>query len=104
MEYEYGEAKIQHGKSFPVKFSKDMGYDDVKERALKKWEDYDSTFSRDRGYVITYQDGQLPKRYLAAQTNSRLENTKKGLAKAIVEYTCTFALQRRKRRRVIQCR
>ena len=35
MEYEYGEAKIQRGKSFPVKLSKDMGYDEVRESVEK---------------------------------------------------------------------
>ena len=54
MKYEYGETKIQRGKLFPVKLSKDMGYDEVLDRALKKWEDYDRTFSKDRGYIMAF--------------------------------------------------
>ena len=51
MDYEYGVAKIQCGKSFPVKLSRDIGYSEAREKALKKWEDYDRSFDRDCGYV-----------------------------------------------------
>ena len=52
MEYERGEAKPLRGKTFPVKLSKEMNYEIlVYERCMKKWEDYDRTFSRDRGYI-----------------------------------------------------
>ena len=91
MEYEYGEAKIQRGKSFPVKLSKDMGYDDMKERALKKWEDYDRTCSRDRGYVMTYQDGQLAKKIPGSTEEFMLRKYKEGLGKSysrIYLYLC----------------
>ena len=91
MEYEYGEAKIQRGKSFPVKLSKDMGYDEVRERALKKWEDYDRTFSRDRGYVVTVQDGKLAKQIPGSSEEFTLKNYKEGLGKSysrIVLYLC----------------
>ena len=91
MEYEYGEAKIQRGKSFPVKLSQDMGHDEVKERALKKWEDYNRTFSRDRGYVLTYQDGQLAKKIPGSSEEFTLRKYKEGLGKSysrIYLYLC----------------
>ena len=59
MDYEYGVAKIQCGKSFPVKLSRDIGYSEAREKALKKWEDYDRSFDRDCGYVPFFQDGKL---------------------------------------------
>ncbi|CAB4042709.1 Hypothetical predicted protein, partial [Paramuricea clavata] len=39
MEYEYGEAKIQRGKSFPVKLSRDMDYDERSwiRRNVSRW-------------------------------------------------------------------
>jgi hypothetical protein len=82
MEYEYGEAKSQRGKSFPVKLSKDMGYDEVRERALKKWEDYDRTFSRDCGYVVTFQDGKLAKQIPGSSEEFTLRKYKEGLGKS----------------------
>ncbi|CAB3997705.1 Hypothetical predicted protein [Paramuricea clavata] len=91
MEYEYGEAKIQHDKSFPVKLSKDMGYDEVRERALKKWEDYDRTFSRDHGYVVTFEDGKLGKQIPGSSEEFTLRKYKEGLGKSysrIVLYLC----------------
>ena len=97
MEYEYGEAKIQRGKSFPVKLSKDMGYDGVRERALKKWEDYDRTFSRDRGYVITFQDGKLAKQIPGSSEEFTLRKYKEGLGKSysrIVLYLCPATKKR----------
>ena len=101
MEYEYGETKIQHGKSFPVKLSKDMGYDEVRDRALQKLEDYDRTFSRDRGYILVYQDGKLARNIPGSSEEFTLRKYK-DLARATVEYTCTFALRLKKRRRVIR--
>ena len=59
MDYEYEVAQIQRGKSFPVKLSRDIGYSEPREKALKKWEDYDRSFDRDRGYVLVFQDGKL---------------------------------------------
>ena len=59
MEYERGEAKPLRGKTFPVKLSKEMNYEKVYERSMKKWEDYDRTFSRDRGYILVYLDGKI---------------------------------------------
>ena len=38
MEYNGGKSKPLRGKTFPVKLSKDMGYEQVLECALKKWE------------------------------------------------------------------
>ncbi|CAB3999353.1 Hypothetical predicted protein [Paramuricea clavata] len=91
MAYEYGEAKIQRSKSFPVKLSKDMGYDEVRERALKKWEDYDRNFSRDHGYVVTFQDGKLAKQIPGSSEEFMLRKYKEGLGKSygrIVMYLC----------------
>ena len=59
MDYEYGVEKIQRSKSFPVKLSRDIGYGEAREKALKKWEDYDRSFDRDRGYALVFQDGKL---------------------------------------------
>ena len=56
MEYERGEAKPLRGKTFPVKLSKEMNYAMVYERSMKKWEDYDQPFSRDRGYILVYPE------------------------------------------------
>ena len=42
MEYEAGEPKRVYGKSFPVKVLKDMNYDEVRGKAIAKWEDYDN--------------------------------------------------------------
>jgi hypothetical protein len=91
MEYEYGETKIQRGKSFPVKLSKDMGYDEVRDRALQKWEDYDRTFSRDRGYVLVYQDGKLARKIPGSSEEFTLRKYKEGLGKSysrIYLYLC----------------
>ena len=54
MKYEAGEPKRVYGKSFPVKVLKDMSYDEVLEKAIEKWEDYNSKFSCERGYVLVY--------------------------------------------------
>ena len=45
--------------TFPVKLSKEMNYEEVYERSMKKWEDYDRTFSRDRGYILVYPDDKI---------------------------------------------
>lgn len=47
------------GKTFPVKVTPDMTYDQVLEKSLTKWENYDRTFCRERGYVLVYPDGKL---------------------------------------------
>ena len=51
------EPKRVFGKTFPVKVGKTMNYDEVRQAALKKWEDYDRKFTRDRGYILVYPDG-----------------------------------------------
>ena len=63
MEYDHGHLESEnprrvYGKTFPVKVSPNMNYDEVLERALAKWEAYDRSFSRDRGYVLVYPDGK----------------------------------------------
>ncbi len=42
-----GSLKRVFGKTLPVKLSTDMNYDEVLERSLKKWKDYDRTFSKE---------------------------------------------------------
>ncbi len=61
MEYDHEtcDPRCVFGKTFPVKVTPDMTYDQVLERSLTKWENYDRTFSRDRGYVLVYPDGKL---------------------------------------------
>ena len=59
MGYERGEAKPLSGKTFPVKLSKEMNYEEVYEWSMKKWEDYNRTFSRDRGYILVYPEGKI---------------------------------------------
>ena len=62
MEYERGEAKPLRGKTFPVKLSKEINYEDVEEvyeRSMNKWEDCDRTFSRDHGYILVYAEGKV---------------------------------------------
>ena len=49
-----GSLKKVFGKPLPVKLSTDMNYDEVLERSLKKWKDYDKTFSQERDYVLAY--------------------------------------------------
>lgn len=91
MEYEYGEAKVQRGKSFPVKLTKDMSYDEVRERSVKKWEDYDRSFSRDRGYVLVFPDGKIAKKIPGCCEEFTLRKYKEGLAKSysrITLYLC----------------
>ena len=91
MEYDCGEQKPLRGKSFPVKLSKDMGYDEVMERSLKKWEDYDRTFSRDGGYVLVYQDGKLARKIPGSSEEFTLRKYKEGLGKSyarIFLYLC----------------
>lgn len=91
MEYEYGEAKIQRGKSFPVKLSKEMGYEEVKARALKKWEDYDRTFCVDRGYVLVLPDGKLAQNIPGSSEEFTLRKYKEDLGKSysrIYLYLC----------------
>ncbi|XP_028405741.1 uncharacterized protein LOC114528309 [Dendronephthya gigantea] len=97
MEYDYGELKIQRGKSFPVKLSKDMGYDEVREKVLKKWEDYDRTFSRDRGYVLAFQDGKLARKIPGSSDEFLLRKYKEGLGKSysrIYLYLCPVSEKR----------
>ena len=82
MEYEYGVAKIQRGKSFPVKLSRDVGYSEAREKALKKWEDYDRSFDRDRGYVLVFQDGKLATEIPGSTEEFTLRKYKEGLGKS----------------------
>ena len=66
MGYERGEAKPLRGKTFPVKLSKEMNYEKVYERSMKKWEDYDRTFSRDRGYIFVYPKSKIARTILGS--------------------------------------
>ena len=47
------------GRKFPVKLAPEMTYKEVLEMSTKKWEDYDRSFDRYRGYVLVYPDGKL---------------------------------------------
>jgi hypothetical protein len=70
MEYDHetSDSRRVFGKTFLVKVTPDMSYDQVLERSLNKWENYDRTFSRDRGYVLDYPDGKLA-RTIPGSTN-----------------------------------
>ena len=61
MEYDHetSDPRRVFGKTFAVKVTPDMSYDQVLEKSLIKWENCDRTFSRDRGYVLVYPDGKL---------------------------------------------
>ena len=62
MEYDHDDSYTPRrvfGKTFPVKVTPDMVYDQVLKRSLTKWANYDRTFCPDRGYVLVYPDGQL---------------------------------------------
>lgn len=91
MEFERGEAKPVRGKTFPVKLSINMGYDEVFERSLKKWKDYDRTFSRDRGYILVYPDGRSARTIPGSSEEFTLQKYKEGLGKSyarIAMYLC----------------
>lgn len=81
MEYEAGEPKRVYGKSFPVKVLKDMTYDEVREKALAKWEDYDSKFSRERGYVLVYPDSRIAYTIPGSSEEFTVQKYKEGLGK-----------------------
>ena len=48
-EFECSSLQNIFGKSFSVQLCKDMSYDKVLEKSLKKWEDYDRAFLRECG-------------------------------------------------------
>lgn len=87
MEYEAGEAKPLRGKTFPVKVLKNMNYDEVLERSLKKWEDYDRTFARKRGYVLVYPDARSARTIPGSSEAFTLAKYKEGLGKAYSRIT-----------------
>ena len=82
MEYECGEPKVLRGKTFPVKLLTNIGYEEVFENALKKWEDYDKTFSCDRGYILTYPDARIARRVPGSSIEFSVRKYKEGLGKA----------------------
>lgn len=97
MEYECGVPKKVFGKNFPVKIPKECGYDELLEKSLKKWEDYDREFSRERGYVLVYPDGKLARTIPGTDEQFTLSGYKEGLGKAFSRINIFFAqLKRRK--------
>ena len=60
-----------------------MTYDEVLEKSLKKWEDYDRAFIRERGYVLVYPDGQLAHTIPGTNTQLTLKGYKEGIGKLI---------------------
>ena len=91
MEYEREEPKRVFGKTFLVKVGKTMNYDEVRQAALKKWEDYDRKFSRDRGYVLVYPDGKLANTIPGSSETFTMCKYKEDLGKAysrITLYLC----------------
>ena len=78
-------------KTFPVKLSKEMNYEEVYERSMKKWEDYDRTFSRDRGYILVYSDDKIARTIPGSSEEFMLQKYKEGLGKSyarIIMYLC----------------
>ena len=78
-------------KTFPVKLSKEMNYEEVYERSMKKWEDYDRTFSRDRGYILVYSDDKIARTIPGSSEEFMLQKSKEGLGKSyarIIMYLC----------------
>lgn len=81
VELHCGEYKRVYGKTFPVKLPKEVGYKEALELSLKKWEDYDRSFDRSRGYVLTYPDGQLARKVPGTEEDFTLKKYKDGLGK-----------------------
>ena len=81
IEYEAGEPKRVYGKSFPVKVLKDTSYDEVLEKAIEKWEDYDSKFSCERGYVLVYPDSRIACTIPGSSEEFTVRKYKEGLGK-----------------------
>jgi hypothetical protein len=91
MEYEAGEPKRVYGKSFPVKVLKDMNYDEVRGKAIAKWEDYDNKFSSERGYVLVYPDSRIAHTIPGGSEEFTVRKYKEGLGKPysrITMYLC----------------
>ena len=76
MEYKGEEPKRVFEKTFPVKVGKTMNYDEVRQAALKKWEDYDRKFSRDRGMFWYIQMVNWPILFQAVQKRLGCVNIK----------------------------
>ena len=81
-EYEYRVAKIQHSKSFPVKLSGYVGHIKARDKALKKWEDYDRHFDRDCSYVLVFQDRKLATEIPGSTEELMSRKCKEGLGKS----------------------
>ena len=90
MEFDSGSLRKVFGKTFPVKLFKEMKYEEVLERSLKKWEDYDRTFSRERAYVLVYPDGKLARTIPGTDAEFTLI-TYKGLGKPYSRITLFLA-------------
>ena len=70
-----------------MKVLKDMTYDEVREKALAKWEDYDSKFSRERGYVLVYPDSRIAYTIPGSLEELTVQKYKEGLGKPYSQIT-----------------
>ena len=87
-----GSLKRIFGKTLPVKLSTDMNYDEVLERSLKKWKDYDRTFSQqERDYVLAYPDTNLARTIPGTDEEFTLKKYKEGLGKSYSRITLFLA-------------
>ena len=87
-----GSLKRVFGKTLPVKLSTDMNYDEVLERSLKKWKDYDRTFSQQkRDYVLAYPDANLARTIPGTDEEFTLKKYKEGLGKSYSRITLFLA-------------
>lgn len=91
MEFDSRSLRKVFGKTFPVKLFKEMKYEEVLERSLKKWEDYDRTFSRERAYVLVYPDGKLARTIPGTDAEFTLITYKEGLGKPYSRITLFLA-------------
>ena len=86
-----GSLKRVFGKTLPVQLSTDMNYDEVLERSLKKWKDYDRTFSQERDYVLAYPDTNLARTIPGTDEDFTLKKYKEGLGKSYSRITLFLA-------------
>lgn len=87
-----GSLKRVFGKTLPVKLSTDMNYDEVLARSLKKWKDYDRTFSPERrDYVLAYPDTNLARTIPGTDEEFTLKKYKEGLGKSYSRITLFLA-------------
>jgi hypothetical protein len=86
-----GSLKRVFGKTLPVKLSTDMNYDEVLERSLKKWKDYDRTFSKERDYVLAYPDTNLARTIPGTDEEFILKKYEEDLGKSYSRITLFLA-------------